>query len=194
MKKKLVLTVLSVAMVAALAVGGTLAYLTAKTDAVTNTFTIGNIDLGLTETPNTDTDGDGTPDAWQAKMIPGTVYSKDPTVTVTKGSEACWLFVKVEKSADFDTYVNYTIGNGWTALPGVDGVYYREVSADAENDQNFNVLAGDNDHPNGVVTVKPEVTALPDGMDELSLTFTAYAVQKDNLDVTAAWTQAAALA
>ncbi len=78
MKKKITLTVTALALVICVAIGATLAWLVDKTDDVTNTFTYGNIDITLTETWNTDTDGDETNDAWVAKMIPGNTISKRP--------------------------------------------------------------------------------------------------------------------
>ena len=76
MKKKITLTVTALALVICVAIGATLAWLVDKTDDVTNTFTYGNIDITLTETWNTDTDGDETNDAWVAKMIPRKYHFK----------------------------------------------------------------------------------------------------------------------
>ena len=100
MKKKLTMVV-SLLLVMALSIGGTLAYLTDKTDAIENTFTIGNVKIDLTETGATK----GANDELfknSFKMVPGNEIDKDPTVTVEAGSEACWLFVKIEKSDKFD--------------------------------------------------------------------------------------------
>ena len=96
MKKKL-MTVLALVLVVAMSVAGTIAFLTDTTDPITNTFTVGKVDIDLTETFNTDTDDNGAADAWQAQLIPGTTYAKDPVVTVTADSEDCWLFVKFEE-------------------------------------------------------------------------------------------------
>ena len=110
MKKKAWLSALAVVLVLCCAVGGTLAWLTQKTDAVVNTFTVGDINITLTETER------------EYKMVPGNTIDKDPTVTVQAGSEACWLFVKVEKSANFDTFMTCAMATGWTALAGQEGV------------------------------------------------------------------------
>ena len=119
-------------------------------------------------------------------MIPGNTIAKDPTVTVKANSEACWLFVKVTKSENLDTFITYAIAEGWTALPGVDGVYYREVPASAA-DQTFSVLAGD------AVTVKSDVTRTmleTAKTDAPTLTFQAYAIQKDHFATAdAAWAE-----
>ena len=174
MKKKTLALVLALTLLVAGVVGGTLAWLTDQTAEVKNTFTVGDINIGLTETTA------------DYKMIPGNTIAKDPTVTVKANSEACWLFVKVTKSENLDTFITYAIAEGWTALPGVDGVYYREGPASAA-DQTFSVLAGD------AVTVKSDVTRTmleTAKTDAPTLTFQAYAIQKDHFATAdAAWAE-----
>lgn len=160
------LVVLSLMMVLAVAaVGGTLAWLTDSTQEVKNTFTTSDIEITLTESENLD-----------LKMVPGFTITKDPKVTVKAGSEACWLFVKVEKSDNLDSFISYTVDSSWTALDGVTGVYYREVAATTA-DTDFPVLTSNQ------VTVKKEVTksqmeALKaENAVQPTLTFTAYATQ-----------------
>ena len=114
MKKKLTVSLAVLALVACMAAGATLAWLTATTSSVTNTFTYGDINIELKETTGE-----------SYKMVPGNKITKDPKVTVKANSEACWLFVKVEKSTNFDEFMTYGIADGWTKLDGVDGVYYR---------------------------------------------------------------------
>ena len=173
MKKKLTVSLAVLALVACMAAGATLAWLTAKTSSVTNTFTYGDINIELKETTGE-----------SYKMVPGNKITKDPKVTVKANSEACWLFVKVEKSTNFDEFMTYGIADGWTALAGVDGVYYREVTS-STTDTEYYVLSGN------LVTVKDSVTkedfaGLKGTMP--TLTFTAYACQKDNVDSAAdAW-------
>lgn len=165
MKKKTLALVLALTLLVAGVVGGTLAWLTATTGEVQNTFTVGDINIDLAETTT------------NYKMVPGNTIAKDPTVTVKANSEACWLFVKVTESTDLKDFITYAIAEGWTALPGVDGVYYREVPASAA-DQTFPVLAGN------TVTVKSDVTKTmleTAKTDAPTLTFKAYAVQKDNV-------------
>lgn len=179
-------TLLALVLVFGCAVGGTFAWLTAKTDPVVNTFTYGDINIDLAETTGTG-----------YKIVPGMNISKDPKVTAKAGSEACWLFVKVEeenwptfKEADNSTAkIAYEIASGWTALEGVSGVYYREVDA-AAADTSFEVIKGNlitvsenltKAEVNTVVTVQPK------------LTFTAYAVQKDGVaDAADAWAKVSA--
>lgn len=143
--------------------GGTLAWLTSTTDPVTNTFTTSDITIGLAETKGN-----------SFKMIPGYTIEKDPKVTVEAGSEECWLFVKVEKSDNFDSFMEYQMADGWTQLQGVTGVYYRKVLT-ADIGTTYSVLKGDQ------VTVKSDVTKA--NMNALTtetyptLTVTAYASQ-----------------
>ena len=161
--RRIVLTALLVVLVAALSIGGTIAWLTATTSPVTNTFTTSDINIALAESENLD-----------LKMIPGYTINKDPKVTVTAGSEPCYLFVKVEESTNFDNFMTYEIASGWTQLDGVSGVYYREVNSNT-SEQVFDVIKDNK------VTVKDTVTKAE--MNDLTdatrpkLTFTAYATQ-----------------
>ena len=122
MKKKAWVSLVAVVLVLCCAVGGTLAWLTDKTGEVKNTFSPSDINITLTETPNTDTDGNGENDAWKADMIPGFSYTKDPVVTVKGDSVDCYLFVKFEEKGNPDTYLKYTstltVANGWTQGDG----------------------------------------------------------------------------
>ena len=159
MKRKSLTILIAVVLVVVCAIGGTLAWLTAQTQEVTNTFTVGNIDITLTETGAIDTDNDEFVDSKSYSMVPGTVLDKDPKITVAGGSEKCYLFVKVDKSTTLDTYIAYTIDSGWKNVPNADGVYYQIVNKNAGN-RDFGVLAND------TVTVKNTVTK--DNMDYLN--------------------------
>lgn len=203
MKKKILAVVLAVVILAVAAVGATLAWLMDTTEAVVNTFTVGNVSIELTETITNDNGEGGN----GYKLVPGNTYAKDPKVTVNADSEACYLFVKVEAAgtnvADALAYDVRTGVGEWTALDGQAGVYYREVAA-SDEDQSFYVLTGGADTlANGQVTIKPTLTseqmaAIAAGTAP-SLTFTAYAIQSDNLtpgdgqtEVAYAWEQVSA--
>lgn len=175
MKKKVTITIICAVLSCVCLIGTTFAWLTAKTDPITNTFTVGDINITLTETEAT------------YKMLPGNDITKDPKVTVTKGSEDCWLFVKIEKSANFGDYMTFTVASGWTELTAGSGVYYRQVDANESADQPFNVLDGNKVSVLESVTKAQLETAKTNAP---TLTFTAYAVQRDsNVDTAAeAWT------
>lgn len=132
MKKKTVALLLAGAMIFGVAAGGTMAWLTASTDEVTNTFSVGDIDIDLKEHKY---------DADTGKLlkeevlnneyyfVPGSTFPKDPFVSVDEKSEDCYLFVKVEELFNSCTV---TVGSGedakvvkvdpiidWQALPHV---------------------------------------------------------------------------
>ncbi len=180
---KVFLVLLAVSLLAFGIIGGTVAWLITETEPVKNTFTYGDINLTLEETDSGDNDGD--PNTNTYNMIPGSSISKDPKVTVKAGSEDAWVFVKLEKSADpsFDQFMEYQMEDGWIALEGVDGVYYREVEQ-SDSDTEFWVIK------DNTVTVKDGITKAE--LNALTanptLTVTAYAVQKDNVATAAdAW-------
>ena len=179
---KTVAILLALVLAIGCAVGGTLAWLISQTDSVVNTFTYGDINIALTE----DTKGPYT-------ITPGKNITKDPKVTVEANSEACWLFVKVKEdnwpaftNTDGTKKVSYSIADGWNALLGQTGVYYREVSAQ-KSAQEFPVLK-DNTVTVSDTLTKDEVNKLKNSSKPTQLTFTAYAVQKDGIDdATTAW-------
>lgn len=177
---KAVLIFLAAVLVIGCAIGGTVAWLTAQSDPVANVFTYGDINVELTETTGN-----------EYKILPGNDISKDPKVTVKAGSEANWLFVKIDEEnwpafleTDGTRKVNYTLANGWTALDGETGVFYREVGA-VSVDTDFTVLADNKITVSGNLT-KEEINGLSANAATPKLTFTAYAVQRDSNVATAA--------
>lgn len=189
MKKKTLALLLALVLVFGAAVGGTIAYLTDTTGPIANTFTVGEVDITLTETFNTDTNSDGTNDVWKAQLIPGTTYAKDPVVTVTGNSEDCWLFVKFEEKNSPKTYLDYTSNltaeNGWTQGDGPNipaNVWYRAVDK-AATDTSFQLLAGNTVTINSTTVTNETMAAASNAQ----LVYTAYACQKANMSAIDAW-------
>ncbi len=181
MKKKAMIAILAVALAFAATVGGTMAWLIDKTEAVTNTFTYGDINIELAET---------TGDTYT--IVPGNDITKDPVVTVNKDSEACWLFVEIIEAnwPDLKTEdglarkVDYTIADGWAAIEEGSKVYYREVNA-VDADTKYQVLKDNKIVVSGELT-KDEVDTLKNNTPTLKIT--AYAVQKSSAEnPTDAW-------
>lgn len=193
--KKLIVALLSFVLLFGGTFGSSLAWLFATTTDVKNTFSTSDIEVKLEETTT------------DYKIIPGWTVPKDPKVTITKGSVDCYVFVKIEKSTNYSTYLEqYKVADDWIPLKNgnddVEGVFYQEVKNLTENDWSAYVLKGkheeectDNEdcscpNKNGYVTVLGSVTKTQ--MDDLkkattdenklTLTFTAYASQlmKDN--------------
>ena len=172
---RLFVLMLALVLVLGCAVGGTVAWLVAKT------FTYGDINITLTETK---------PANRQAKIIPGVDIEKDPKVTVKADSEACWLFVEVKEEGTFvANKVTYSVDDGWTKGDGTkipENVYYRAVDA-VTTDTDFAVLKDNK------ICVSEELTKsdIQSITTQPTLSFTAYAVQKDGMDtVAAAWAAA----
>lgn len=138
-KNKLVLFAFSIVAVAAVGVGSTLAYFTDSEDA-TNVFTMGNIDVELEEP------------GWEEPevVLPGDVYTKDPTVTVAEGSMDCYVRMEVtyeglteaQSAMFFDEDVedgNINIAEGWTKSGNY--YYWPEVMSAGESQTLFTEVA-----------------------------------------------------
>ena len=147
MKKKSIATIAtSVALIASLAVGGSLAYFT-DSEQTDNTFTVGNVKIELTEpgwTGYTHVDGHdilaepGTvvgSGSWDAATVyAGEPLAKDPTVK-NSGENPCFVRIKVtgldqfgsEKMITYRTdHRDGKLGDQW--VDGGDGYfYYKEV-------------------------------------------------------------------
>ena len=123
MNKRVSTRVLVLLLVAVLligcSIGGTLAWLMVKTDPVTNTFTVGDIKITLTEheldkngkaTATTTTKGND-----DIQAVPGRTIDKDPTVTVLAGSEPCYVRVlmRVHWTGDADNLFEAFAYNQW---------------------------------------------------------------------------------
>lgn len=177
-RRNVLLVVALMLVVCVASIGGTIAWLTDKTEAVTNTFSPSNIMIDLKE---------DYPTNGIANMIPGGVIAKNPTATISNDVDA-YLFVKIDESTDpdLDNYIDWEIADGWKLLELVSGapdatgdrdvyVYYREVSKGAN--QEFGILDGNK------VSVLPSVTKTDMAAianNKPTLSFTAYAIQKES--------------
>ena len=119
-RKALLLSLCAVLLVVA-SVMGTMAYLT-STDTVTNTFTVGNVQIKLDEAA-VNPDGTLVPNAERVKansykLLPGRTYIKDPTVTVKAGSESSYIKMTVtfSKAAELDAIFAPTGGANLTSI------------------------------------------------------------------------------
>ena len=106
-------------------VGGTIAYFT-DTDTKTNTFTIGNVDITLTEAgwdALPDTNNNDIPDVAE-DMLPGESVTKDPLINNVSTKNPAYVFAKVEvpcttivaPATTSEELFTYTVNAGWTEL------------------------------------------------------------------------------
>lgn len=176
--KKILLSCIAVALVAAISVGTTLALSKAQANELTNTFTTPNISLSLIEeTWDGDTDGDGATDTTTNALgitefgenqangyTSGAVINKDPKLKNTS-EYGEYVALKLEyyvndtlvDPASFKTNVgSFTVDAGWTtdtvwnsSNPGKELYYYGSLSA-------FTLLAADADTSDLFQTIKVE--------------------------------------
>ena len=176
-KYRIFIVVMLILITAAVSVGGTIAWLTASTDPVENVFTTSDISITLTE------------DAETFVIVPGSTITKDPVVTVEKGSEASWVFVKVDE-ANLTDFITYEMADGWltdSTLPT--GVYYQKVAATESGSVELQVLK--NDEVSVPSTVTKDMMKTITDSTKPKLTFTAYACQQANVtNVADAWNYA----
>lgn len=149
MKKRLIAVVVAVCALAVLAVGSTFAFFTSK-DNAGNTFTMGNVQIELTETTDrTDDDiytavvEDNNKGITYGNVLPNTEISKKPIVTNTGANDA-WIRVQLDVTTTSenetmqaniaelkqaiiaDMVANY----GWAVKADDDGyIYYTSVLA-----------------------------------------------------------------
>lgn len=204
--KALLLTLCAVLLVAA-TIFGTMAYLT-STDTVTNTFTVGKVNIKLDEAKaNSDgtlVEGAERVKANSYKLLPGHTYNKDPMVTVLGGSESSYVKMTVtfSKANELDAIfapdgANLTsIFNGYdaanwiakgntkdeTANTRTYEFWYKEAVGAPDGDVALDALFDS-------ITVPGEITneqlATIEGM---TITVNAYAIQADGFaDAAAAW-------
>ena len=129
--RKVLLLVLCAALLVSATVMGTIAYLS-DSEAVVNTFTVGNVNIDINET-DIDKDNDTKANKYEG-LIPGMTIDKDPTVTVDANSDDCYLFVKVENGLsaieikEGETIAAQMAANGWQLVQ--DNVYIYTVDGE----------------------------------------------------------------
>lgn len=128
MKKKTIVLIMSLALVACLSIGATLAWLTSQTGVLTNTFTVGKIGLTLDEAQ---VSNNSVPDT-SRRTTTGNSYAiydsavlpKDPTVTISADSENCYVFMSCTTSEKMAAVTTLNIDeDSWKAVEGHDGLY-----------------------------------------------------------------------
>lgn len=190
-----VLAILAVVLLLGGALTTSLAWLTSAPGSVANTFTVGDVNITLTESNNAQT----------IEVIPGVTYVKDPIVTVKAGSEDCYVFVKVDVAnndlGNSKECLQFTYATGWQTLTSESDsnkvILYKTVDTSTA-DVTLPILQGDanvTNGANGVVSVNADF--LKTDLDKISgkaptLTFTAFAIQKqkttaDSFEASEAW-------
>lgn len=120
--RKVAATILAIVLLIGCTIGGTLAWLSAESGTVTNTFSVGNITIELWEHElkdgelNMDNEVDKNENY---KIVPGATQDKDPFVRVKETSEKCYVYVCIENQLGAN--VTYNIDEAvWTEIPVTD--------------------------------------------------------------------------
>ncbi len=113
--KKQILAVSAVLGIAALILSaGTLAYFTDRTETITNTFTVGKVNIELTEEEK-DAWGLNDDDTAKTILMPGKTYKKTPIITVQDDSQDAYVFAAIQLDHGFDyvkAVLNYMVQLG----------------------------------------------------------------------------------
>lgn len=186
-KNKIMLSVISGLLVAAVAVGGTLAYLSDKSNEVTNTFNVGtgyindgkHQGLWLDEAKYDGAESERTESGNEyGELLPGSVVAKDPTFHMTGGSVESYVIAKVTgvDAAEDAGYIfknaNGEVGfnSEWVKVANTDGT---EVSLGNTKDGYYIYSSFETNAP-----VIVDATAVEKG-DDLDLTAMFNTVELD---------------
>ena len=206
-KKKVFVTVLCAVLLVAASVLGTMAYLTSQ-DTVTNTFTVGNVQIKLDEA-KANPDGSLVANADRVKansykLLPGHTYNKDPMVTVLKGSESSYVkmtvtFTKAAQldaifapnGADMTSIFNGYDNSNWIYKGNTENAtentrtyefWYKETVAAPDGDVALDALFDSITVP-GTITNAQLAT-----IEGMTITVNGYAIQADGFaNAEAAW-------
>lgn len=184
--KKIVATAAALSLTAAVAVGGTLAWLTDTTTAEENTFTY---KFGVEDKPITIELTDVFP---EKEMYPGAELNKDVSVTVKANSMNCYVYLEVQNGFFETEGVDLVLDTTkWTAVSGAgtaNTIYrYNSIVSNSTSDQPLDKLLDkvtfDQDMDHATLT----------RLDQTKITVQAYAIQADGADMTEEVANAAAI-
>ena len=134
-KKTLIATCASVALIAAVGIGSTLAYFT-DSDTEQNVLTFGHVDIELVEPEFSAEHTDNT----IGPIVPNQEIVKDPTIIVAEDSEDAYLRASIVINDEEEVLTddmkaqledNIAIAEGW--VKSTDGYYYYQNIAEAED-------------------------------------------------------------
>ena len=206
--RKILLMAACAVLLVCISVGATVAYLT-STDSVTNTFTVGNIQIKLDEA-KANPDGSLVPNvdrvkANSYKLLPGHTYNKDPMVTVLSGSESAYIKMTVtfSKANELDAIFASVGGANLTSIfNGYDATNWLYKGHTKDSEKNTRTYEFWYKEAVGAPTADVELDALFDSITVpgtitnaqlatikgMTITVNAYAIQEDSFeDAEAAW-------
>lgn len=206
--RKILLMAACAVLLVCISVGATVAYLT-STDSVTNTFTVGNIQIKLDEA-KANPDGSLVPNvdrvkANSYKLLPGHTYNKDPMVTVLSGSESAYIKMTVtfSKANELDAIFASVGGANLTSIfNGYDATNWIYKGNTKDSEKNTRTYEFWYKEAVGAPTADVPLDALFDSITvpgtitnaqlatikDMTITVNAYAIQEDSFaNAEAAW-------
>ena len=207
--KKVLIAVTAVALVAALSVYGTFAYLHME-QKITNTFTKGQVSITFEEEGGTPDKDD--PTIRNFDLVPGTSVTKNPKITVAANSLDSYLFIELEETIkpstlNFSDYIVYGATTTAQPISGVEGAtakwakvpgssnknvwYIKYTKTDADCVYTF-LTDGANTPTDGKVTIVDFDQDAADALEDISLTVYSGAIQDTGFtNALAAWKELA---
>ena len=167
-RTRILLTAVAALLLVTMAVGGTLAWLTATSGPVENTFTPSEVGVKIEETKGN-----------TFQFVPGVDIKKDPKVTATADVD-CYVYVKITETDWPTALIPYSVADGWlplvTSTDCKTKVYYRACTATetAQLNQTWSVLEDDTIEVADTLTV----ANMESIADTVKLTFDAYIIQQ----------------
>lgn len=183
--KKVLLILLCALLLVCASVAGTVAYLS-DTKSVNNTFTVGKVEITLTEKKLDVQTGKKLTGEQEAdvtsmeniELVPGRVIEKNPVIKVGSASEDCYLFVKIDNGLTSVGTINWPDNSKWDNISGTS--YWKYTEAVTKN-ATVPVFVS--------FTCNDTIEQYEAGVNGSSLNVTAYAIQKEGFaTVDAAWT------
>ena len=185
-KKKILSVALAAALAAVAIVGSSLAYFTDRKEA-TNTLTIGNVKIDLTE-PNWEATGEE-----EAKeMYPGEAVAKDPTVANIGANPA---FVRVKVTWPEDVVLSYRtdyqdnrLGENWV-YNDTDGYFYysKVLDTNETTDALFDQIVLSTGTTNGDTTMNYDVVVAAEAIQAQGAAVQWSRVETMTVEEIAAW-------
>lgn len=201
--KKILIGSMSLALMAVLMIGSTLAYFTDKTDAAKNEFHMDGLSITLKENAevldgqsyrireNTSSGSEAGTAPVQGTgkgviytgIVPGATIAKNPYITVSASNARAYVYVYVEGiSYDPNAVIHTEWAEGWAQIPASElsgTLLRREIAKDAAGDYDVFTRVYVNDNASGTETLN-------------QITIGAFAHQADNVTLNMADTAAIA--
>ena len=175
-KRKIAIAIAAAALAGTCAIGGTLAWLT-DTASTKNTFTIGMVDISISEP--------GVEDPSNIVLTPGVETVKNPTITVEDGSVDAYVFAKVYNNFPAeDLTINIDTTN-WIEVDTVetDNVTIYRYAENVVTDAGALPAVFDNVKLSETVDFVGDTDEIAEYLSGKEITVTGYAIQADGLTV-----------